>query len=65
MNEPPDSEREEEFQRNRQIIIDIVRQTIQERREGKKQREIPFIDSMMQHYDSEEKVCLILRQNSM
>ena len=52
----PDSEREAEFQKNKQVMVDVVRRIIRSRREGAGHREIPFIDSMLQNYDSEEKV---------
>lgn len=49
-----------EFEKNRQVIVDIVSQIISTRRgEGHRraeEEELPFIDSMLQNYSSEEKV---------
>ena len=55
---PPDSEREAEFQKNKEVFESVIKRIIQNRKEGSGQREIPFIDSLLQNYDSEEKVRL-------
>ena len=60
LGEPEEgSERFEEFQTNRQLLVDIVLKIVRTRRgeEGTgKLAELPFIDSMMQNYSSEDKV---------
>ncbi len=53
------SEREKEFDRNRELMVGIVSRIIRARRgEGGSDNleEIPFIDSLLQNYSSEEKV---------
>ncbi len=53
------SEREKEFYRNKQHMVDMVSRIIRARRvEGGSDslEEIPFIDSLLQNYSSEEKV---------
>ena len=60
LGEPEEgSKRLEEFQTNRQLMVDIVLRIIRTRKgeEGTgKLAELPFIDSMMQNYSSEDKV---------
>ena len=51
-----ESEREAEFQRNKQVMVDVVKRVISHNRDGKECEEIPFINSLLQNYDSEEKV---------
>ena len=51
-----ESEREAEFQRNKQVMVDVVKRVIGHNRDGKEREEIPFINSLLQNYDSEEKV---------
>ena len=51
-----ESEREAEFQRNKQVMVDVVKRVISHNRDGKEREEIPFINSLLQNYDSEEKV---------
>ena len=63
---PPEegSEREREFEKNKKIMMDIVLRTIRARRgeEGSGNlEELPFIDSMLQNYSSEEKVRVVSR----
>ena len=50
------SDREVEFLKHKQVLMDIVRRILQVRREGEGLEELPFIDSMLQNYDSEDKV---------
>lgn len=53
------STRAKEFEKNRQLMMDIVSRVIRARRgEGGSGHleEIPFVDSMLQNYSSEEKV---------
>ena len=56
----PGSEKEREFLRHRGILMDIVRRIVRDRREGRGQEDIPFIDAMLQHYDSDDKVCVFV-----
>ena len=37
-------------------MIDIVKRAIAQRRADKEQKKIPFIDSLLQNYDDEDKV---------
>lgn len=49
----------EEFKKNKQMLVDIVSKIVRTRRgeEGHGQlEEIPFIDSLLQNYSSEDKV---------
>ena len=55
---PSDSERKADFQRNKQVIVDIIQRVVQDRKEGVWKRDVPFIDAMLQNYDSEIKVSL-------
>ena len=50
------SDREVEFLKHKQVLVDIVRRILQKRGEGEGLEELPFIDSMLQNYDSEDKV---------
>ena len=66
---PPEegSEREREFEKNKKIMMDIVLRTIRARRgeEGSGNlEELPFIDSLLQNYSSEEKVRVVSRGSS-
>ena len=48
-----------EFEKNKKIMVDIVSRIIRQRRgeDGSGQlEELPFIDSLLQNYSSEEKV---------
>ena len=58
------SEREKEFQKNRKAMVEVVSRIIRARRgEGEGSgnlEEIPFIDSLLQNYTSEDKVVLVL-----
>ena len=47
-----------EFQRNKQVIVRIVKRVISHCRDGKEHEEIPFINSLLQNYDDEDKVNL-------
>ncbi len=40
----------------RGVIEDVIRRIVAGRREGKGHQDIPFIDAMLQHYDSDDKV---------
>lgn len=54
-----DSERSEELKKNKQIMVDSVLKIIRTRRGEEGQgglEELPFIDSMLQNYSSEDKV---------
>jgi hypothetical protein len=55
-----ESEREAEFQRNKQVFVRIVKRVISHCRDGKEHEEIPFINSLLQNYDDEDKVNLSL-----
>lgn len=48
--------REEEFRKNRQVMMDMVTKIIRARRADGAREEVPFIDSMMQNYSSDDKV---------
>ena len=37
-------------------MVDVVKRVIGHNRDGKEREEIPFINSLLQNYDSEEKV---------
>ena len=45
-----------EFQRNKQVMVSIVKRVISQCRDGKEHEEIPFISSLLQNYDDEDKV---------
>ena len=45
-----------EFQRNKQVMVRIVKRVIGHCRDGKEHEEIPFINSLLQNYDDEDKV---------
>ena len=55
-----DSERLKEFERNQQILFNIVSKIIRTRRgemgHGEQLEEIPFVDSLLQNYSSEDEV---------
>lgn len=57
---PPDSEREANFQRNKKELVDLIQRVMKDRREGKCRGEIPFMDAMLQNYDSDDKVSTYL-----
>ena len=45
------------FEENKQIMVDIVSRIIRSRREGNPQvEELPFIESLLQNYSTEDKV---------
>ena len=44
------------FNENKQIMMDMVTKIIQARRADGNQQEVPFIDSMLQNYSSDDKV---------
>ncbi|XP_064390631.1 cytochrome P450 20A1-like [Halichondria panicea] len=50
------SERERLFLTARGVIEEIIRKIVAARREGKGHQDIPFIDAMLQHYDSDDKI---------
>ena len=52
------SEREVEFQRNKQVMVNAVKRVIGRCRDGKEHEDIPFINSLLQNYDDEDKVRL-------
>ena len=54
------SEREAEFQRHKQVMVSAVRRVISRCRDGKEEEELPFINSLLQNYDSEDKVNIIV-----
>ena len=54
----PGSDREVEFQRNKLVMVSVVKRVIGQRRDGGGLEELPFIDSLLQNYDSEDKVWL-------
>ena len=56
----PMSEREAEFQRHKQVMVSAVRRVISRCRDGKEEEELPFINSLLQNYDSEDKVNIIV-----
>ena len=50
------------FKKNKKDMVDLVLRIIRTRRgeEGEKQlQEVPFIDSLLQNYSSEDKVCAL------
>ena len=53
---PADSQREADFQRNRQYMTDIVKRIVRARREGKDTTELPFIDALLQSGVPEKQV---------
>ena len=53
-----ESEREAEFQRHKQVLVSVVRRVIGRCRDGEEEEELPFINSFLQNYDSEDKVRL-------
>ena len=53
-----ESEREVEFQRNKQVLVSAVRRVIGRCRDRDEKEEIPFINSLLQNYDNEDKVRL-------
>ena len=52
------SEREVEFQRNKQVMVNAVKRVIGRCRDGKEHEDIPFINSLLQNYEDEDKVRL-------
>ena len=57
--DPPEtSEREANFQKNRQFMRDVVKRVLQQRREGEGEEHIPFIDNLLQSGVPEEQVCV-------
>ena len=48
MDPPKDSEREFEFQKNRQYLIDVVKRVIDTRKKKKDGKSIPFIDNLLE-----------------
>ena len=51
----------EKFKKNRQAMIDIVTRIIRAHRADGDREEVPFIDSMLQNYSSDDKVSMHLR----
>ena len=53
------SERQIKFQKNRQFIADLVKNVIQQRKDGEEGEEehVPFIDNLLQSAVPEEQVC--------
>ena len=60
MDPPEGSERQVKFQKHRQFIVDLVRDAIQQRKDGKEGEEehVPFIDNLLQSAVPEEQVCV-------
>jgi len=55
-----DDKRTKEFEKNRQIMVDIVTKIVRYRRGegGSSNLEgVPFVDSLLQNYTSEDAVC--------
>ena len=52
--------RVEEFKKNRHTLIDIVTRIIQARRADGDREEVPFTDSMLQNYSSDDKVSMVI-----
>ena len=51
------SKRFEELKQNKQTMVDAVMKIVNERRDSQTQHEeLPFIDSLLQNYSSEDKV---------
>ena len=38
------------------MMVDVVKRVIGQNRDGKEHEEIPFINSLLQNYDNEDKV---------
>ena len=53
------SERQIKFQKYRQFIVDLVRDAIQQRKDGEEGEDehVPFIDNLLQSAVPEEQVC--------
>ena len=56
------SERQLKFQKHRQFIVDLVKDVIQQRKDGQEGEEeyVPFIDNLLQSAVPEEQVCASL-----
>ena len=59
MDPPEGSERQVNFQKHHQFIVDLVRDAIQQHKDGKEGEEehVPFIDNLLQSGVPEEQVC--------